>query len=328
MPSKALLRPVAALADARRVAGAAQAVTFPLDAQAVLERRDGFTSNWQDKGQVDWLTSVGIDLQRGHGRLDGPRRVTVETPDNGTRTFTARHAVAVATGSRAALPPVPGIETAKPWTSRDATSAREVPGRLAVVGGGVVGVEMATVWQAFGSRVTMLVRGERLLPRMEPFAGELVAEGLREAGVDVRTGVKVTKLERPSPGSPVTLSLGDGERLESDEVLFATGRVPRTDDLGLETVGCEPGGFLSVDDSCRVEGVHGGWLYAVGDANGRALLTHQGKYRRGWPAAPSGRARRAYRCWRPTAGVRIRQRRTTTPSRRSSSPIRRSPPSA
>ncbi|HWM35600.1 MAG TPA: NAD(P)/FAD-dependent oxidoreductase [Streptomyces sp.] len=278
MPSKALLRPVAALADVRRVAGAAQAVTGGLDAAAVLARRDGFTSHWQDKGQVSWLESAGMDLLRGRARLDGPRRVAVDTPDGTRRTLTARHAVAVCTGSRAALPPVPGMAEARPWTSREATSAKEVPGRLAVVGGGVVGVEMATAWRALGSEVTMLVRGERLLPRMEPFAGELIAEALTAAGATVRTGVSVEELSRPSPDGPVTLSLSDGGRLETDEVLFATGRAPRTDDLGLETVGCEPGSWLSVDDSCRVSGVHGGWLYAVGDANGRALLTHQGKY--------------------------------------------------
>ncbi|QPP05578.1 NAD(P)/FAD-dependent oxidoreductase [Streptomyces bathyalis] len=278
MPSKALLRPVAALADARRVAGAAQAVDGGLDADAVLARRTSFTSNWQDGNQVAWLDSVAVDLVRGHGRLDGPRRVIVETPDGSARTLTARHAVAVCTGSRAALPDLPGIADARPWTSRDATSSKEVPGRLAVVGGGVVGAEMATAWQALGSDVTVLVRGDRLLPRMEPFAGELVAESLTEAGAKVRTGVSVESLERPSPDRPVTLSLSDGSRLEVDEVLFATGRKPRTDDLGLETVGCEPGGWLAVDDSLRVTGVHGGWLYAVGDANGRALLTHQGKY--------------------------------------------------
>ncbi|MFC4496017.1 dihydrolipoyl dehydrogenase family protein [Streptomyces ovatisporus] len=278
MPSKALLRPVTALADARRVAGAAQAVGGTLDASAVLERRDGFTGNWQDKGQVGWLESVGLDLLRGRARLDGPRRVVVETHDGTTRTLTARHAVAVCTGSRAALPGIPGIEDARPWTSRDATSAKEVPGRLAVVGGGVVGVEMATAWQALGSEVTLLVRGERLLPRMEPFAGELVAEALTAAGVAVRTGVSVEELNRPAADRPLTLSLSDGGRLECDEVLFATGRAPRTDDFGLETVGCEPGSWLSVDDTLRVTGVRGGWLYAVGDVNGRALLTHQGKY--------------------------------------------------
>ncbi|GAB2818180.1 dihydrolipoyl dehydrogenase family protein [Streptomyces daliensis] len=278
MPSKALLRPVAAVADARRVAGAAQAVTGKPDAAAVLKRRDGFASDWKDDGQVGWLESVGIDLVRGHGRLDGPRRVTVERPDGTTTTLTARHAVAVCTGSRAALPGLPGIEAAKPWTSREATSAKEVPGRLAVVGGGVVGVEMATAWRALGSAVTVLVRGERLLPKMEPFAGELVAESLAEAGASVRTGVSVERLARPAPDGPVTLTLDDGGELVVDEVLFATGRAPRTEDIGLDTVGLKPGNWLSVDDSCRVEGVEDGWLYAVGDANGRALLTHQGKY--------------------------------------------------
>jgi dihydrolipoamide dehydrogenase len=278
MPSKALLRPVAALGDARRVAGAAEAVDGGLDADAVLARRTSFTSDWQDDSQVAWLDSVAVELVRGHGRLDGPRRVLVDTPDGSTRTLTARHAVAVCTGSRAALPDLPGIDGARPWTSREATGSKEVPPRLAVVGGGVVGAEMATAWRALGSEVTMLVRGERLLERMEPFAGELVAEALQEAGASVRTGVSVESLERPSPDRPVTLTLSDGGRLEVDEVLFATGRKPRTDDLGLETVGCEPGSWLTVDDSLRVKGVHGGWLYAVGDANGRALLTHQGKY--------------------------------------------------
>lgn len=278
MPSKALLRPVAALADARRVAGARQAVGGRLDAAEVLRRRDGFASDWQDDAQVDWLNSAGIDLVRGHARLAGPRRVVVGTSDGGSRTLAARHAVAVCTGSRAVVPELPGVAEARPWTSREATDAKEVPGRLAVVGGGVVGVEMATAWRALGSEVTMLVRGGGLLPRMEPFAGELVAESLGEAGAVVRTGVSVERLSRPSPDGPVTLHLDDGGQLEADEVLFATGRAARTDDIGLETVGCTPGGPLEADDTCRVPGVRGGWLYAVGDANGRALLTHQGKY--------------------------------------------------
>ncbi len=180
------------------------------------------------------------------------------------------------TGTRAVVPDLPGIAEARPWTSREATSAETVPGRLVVVGGGVVGVEMATVWQALGSRVTLLIRGGGLLPKMEPFAGELVAEALTEAGATIRTGVSVTAVERPAPDGPVTAVLDDGTRIEADEILFATGRAPRTDDLGLETVGLEPGSWLRVDDSCRVEGTD--WLYAVGDVNHRALLTHQGKY--------------------------------------------------
>ncbi|MEU6232881.1 NAD(P)/FAD-dependent oxidoreductase [Kitasatospora sp. NPDC047058] len=279
MPSKALLRPVAALTGARAVAGSREAVGGgTLDAAAVLARRDSFTSHWQDTGQVQWLRDTGIDLVRGHGRLAGERTVTVEAEDGSERVLTARHAVAVCTGSRPVLPQdVPGLAEARPWTSRQATSSPAVPGRLAVIGGGVVGVEMATAWRALGAEVVVLVRGDGLLPRMEPFAGELVAEGLRAAGVDLRFGASVTALERMDDAG-VTLVLADGERLTVDEVLYATGRAPRTADVGLEQVGLKPGSWLDVDDSCTVLGVDGGWLYAAGDVNHRALLTHQGKY--------------------------------------------------
>ncbi|MFJ2827993.1 dihydrolipoyl dehydrogenase family protein [Streptomyces sp. NPDC087263] len=274
MPSKALLRPAIARADARRVPGLGQAVQGPLDAPAVLAHRDSFTSHWKDDGQVGWLDGIGADLYRGHGRLAGPRTVTVEGPDGERQVLTARHAVAVCTGTRALLPDLPGLAQVKPWTSREATSAQAVPGRLVVVGGGVVAVEMATAWQALGSQVTVLVRGKGLLPRMEPFAGELVAESLKEAGAEVRTGTSVSAVTRE--GSTVVVLTDTGDRLVADEILFATGRAPRTDDLGLDTVGLEAGAWLDVDDSLRVIG--SAWLYAVGDVNHRALLTHQGKY--------------------------------------------------
>jgi dihydrolipoamide dehydrogenase len=269
MPSKALLRPVIAQADARRLPGLRQAVQGPLDADAVLAHRNHYTSDWHDDGQVRWLEGIGADLHRGHGRLTGPRTVAV-----GDKILTARHAVAVCTGSRAVLPDLPGLAEVKPWTSREATSAQSVPGRLVVVGGGVVATEMATAWRALGARVTLLVRGKGLLNRMEPFAGEMVAEALTEAGVDVRTGTSVKSVTR-SDGTVVVVT-DAGDRIEADEILFATGRAPRTDDIGLETVGLEPGSWLSVDDSLRVSGSE--WLYAVGDVNHRALLTHQGKY--------------------------------------------------
>ncbi|UYQ65961.1 dihydrolipoyl dehydrogenase family protein [Streptomyces peucetius] len=276
MPSKALLRPVIARADARRLPGLNGAVQGPLDTKAVLARRDEQASHWKDDGQLAWLDSIGARVYRGKGALHGPRKVVVYGPEGEHWSLTARHAVVVSTGSRAVLPDIPGLAGAGAWTSREATSAREAPGRLAIVGGGVVGVEMATAWQALGSKVTLLVRGGGLLPRMEPFVGAHVAEGLKEAGVTIRTDTEVTGVERPGGKGPVTLVLGGGERVEADEVLFATGRAPRTDSIGLETVGLEPGSWLKVDDSCRVEGSQ--WLYAVGDVNRRALLTHQGKY--------------------------------------------------
>ncbi|MFC9280722.1 dihydrolipoyl dehydrogenase family protein [Streptomyces collinus] len=274
MPSKALLRPVIAQADARRLPGLSQSVQGPLDTPAVLARRDTYTSQWQDDGQVAWLNGINADLYRGHGRLAGPRTVTVTAPDGTVTTLTARHAVAVSTGTRAQLPDLPGVSEVKPWTSREATSAKAAPGRLIVVGGGVVATEMATAWQALGSRVTLLVRGKGLLNRMEPFAGELVAEALAQAGVDIRTGTSVDSVSREN-GTVVAVT-GTGDRLEADEILFATGRVPHTDDIGLDTVGLEPGSWLETDDTLRVTGTD--WLYAVGDVNHRALLTHQGKY--------------------------------------------------
>jgi dihydrolipoamide dehydrogenase len=192
--------------------------------------------------------------------------------------LTARHAVVICTGSRAALPDLPGIAEARPWTNRKGTDSSVVPDRLAVVGAGGVGVEMATAWHGLGASVTLLVRGAGLLPRMEPFVGELVEDGFRRSGVDVRTNVSVTGLRRPHADGPVTLELNDGTDLEVDEVLFATGRAPLSDDIGLQTVGLAPGSWLEVDDTCRVRAVEEGWLYAAGDANHRALLTHQGKY--------------------------------------------------
>jgi dihydrolipoamide dehydrogenase len=276
MPSKALLRPVLARADARRLPGLADAAAGPLDSAQVLARRDEFTSHWKDDGQVSWLDSAHVELVRGNGRLDGPRQVVVDTPDGGTVRLTARHAVAVCTGTTAALPDLPGLADVEPWTSREATSAKKVPESLVVVGGGVVAVEMATAWQALGARVTLLVRGDRVLARMEPFAGELVVDALRGAGAEVRFGVSVVSAVRE--GRQVRVGLDDGGELIADEILFATGRDPHTGDIGLETVGLTPGDWLEVDDTCRVTGVADGWLYAAGDVNHRALLTHQGKY--------------------------------------------------
>ncbi|MGW2034675.1 dihydrolipoyl dehydrogenase family protein [Streptomyces sp. NPDC001811] len=276
-PSKALLRPVLVRADATHVPGLDPAVKDPLDVEAVLAHRDRMSADWKDDGQVEWIKSAGIDLLRGHGRLEGVREVSVRTPEGDTVRLRARHAVAVCTGSRAALPDLPGIETLRPWTSREATSAQRAPGRLVIVGAGVVGVEMATAWQALGSRVTLLAREDGLLPRMEPFAGELVTERLREAGADVRFGVSVVAARRLGDGE-VRITLSDGDELTADEILFATGRAPRSEDIGLGTVGLTPGDWIPTDDSLTVTSVPGNWLYAVGDVNRRALFTHQGKY--------------------------------------------------
>ncbi|AGZ53459.1 dihydrolipoyl dehydrogenase family protein [Mycobacterium kansasii] len=278
VPSKSLLRPVLAVSDVRRVDGAREAVTGSIDPAGVFGRRDRYVNDWDDTSRVDWVAGIGATLVRGHGRLDGPRRVVVTTPSGREVVLAVRHAVVICTGSRSAIPDLPGLAEARPWTNREANDSSDVPNRLAVVGAGGVGVEMATAWQGLGSKVTLLARGSRLLPRMEPFVGELVGRGLAEAGVDVRTGVTVRELSRAYPYCPLALALTDGTELEVDEILFATGRKPLTDHIGLETVGLTPGSWLDVDDTCCVRAVDDGWLYAAGDVNHRALLTHQGKY--------------------------------------------------
>jgi dihydrolipoamide dehydrogenase len=278
IPSKAMLRPVVAVADARRVAGARQAVTRPVDVLATFARRDRWVTDWNDEGQANLLKSIGAELIRGHGRLDGARRVAVETPDGSTITLTARHAVAICTGSRPDLPELPGLAEARPWTNREATDSHAVPGRLAIVGGGGVGVEIASAYHGLGSSVTLLAQSDGLLPRMEPFAGEMIGRAFTESGIDVRIGVTVTGIHRTGGTGPVVLELEDGGVTEADEVLFATGRRPLTDDIGLQTVGLEPGSWLEVDDACAVRAIGDRWLYALGDVNHHALLTHQGKY--------------------------------------------------
>ncbi|ADG79315.1 Pyridine nucleotide-disulfide oxidoreductase dimerization region OS=Tsukamurella paurometabola (strain ATCC 8368 / DSM / CCUG 35730 / CIP 100753 / JCM 10117/ KCTC 9821 / NBRC 16120 / NCIMB 702349 / NCTC 13040) OX=521096 GN=Tpau_2717 PE=3 SV=1 [Tsukamurella paurometabola] len=273
MPSKALLRPGQAVAEARRVRGAAEAVIGTVDPIAVLARRNTVVHDWSDEGQVGWAEGAGISVIRGRGRLSGPKTVTVTAADGTESTLAARHAVVVATGTDATVPPVDGLRDVRPWTSREATSAKQVPGRLAVIGGGVVAAEMATAYASLGSTVTMVVRSG-LLANMEPFVGALVGDALREQGVEVLLGTSPSRVTRA--GEEVTIETSDGRSIVADEVLVATGRSPRTADIGLESVGLEPGSWLSVDETMLVDGFD--WLYAVGDVNHRALLTHQGKY--------------------------------------------------
>ena len=273
MPSKALLRSAAALRAATRVGGAAEAVTGKLNVSAVFARRNKTVHNWSDESQVGWVESVGVDLVRGDAKLTGIREVTVTGADGSERVLTARHAVAICTGSAAHIPDVPGLTGARPWTSREATSATHAPKSLAIMGGGVVAVEMATAYAGFGTAVTVLSRSN-LLSGDEPFAGELVREGLEALGVIVKTEVLATSVRRD--GTEVLISLDDGSTVTAEEILVATGRVPRTKALGLGIVGLQDGDWLDVDDTMRVRGAD--WLYGVGDVNHRALLTHQGKY--------------------------------------------------
>ena len=265
MPSKALLRPVELMREVARIPGLS---TEPLDVPAVLARRDEVVSNLDDSHQIPWLEERGIALVRGRGRLDGERRVVV-----GDDELVARKAVIVATGSKALIPDIAGLRQTRPWTNIEATTAKEVPPRLAVLGGGVVGVELSQAWSTFGSKVTLVHRGDRLIEREEPFAGAQVLDALRAGGVDILLERQVVRVTRDNA---VHVELDDGTTLEADEVLAAFGREPGTAGIGLETVGLEPGGPLEVGDDLRVPGHD--WLFAIGDVNNRALLTHMGKY--------------------------------------------------
>jgi pyruvate/2-oxoglutarate dehydrogenase complex dihydrolipoamide dehydrogenase (E3) component len=271
MPSKALLRPGQLVAEARRVPGAAEAVTGGIDVGAVLARRDEVIHDLDDSVQLPWIESKGIELIRGAGRLDGERRVVV-----GDDVLIANRAVVVATGSAAALPPIDGLDGIELWTNREATTAKAVPARLAVLGGGVAGVELAQAWRTLGSQVTIVERSDRLLEREEPFASEQVAEACRTLGIDVRLDAAVTAVR--AEGDEVVVELDGEAPVRADELLVSAGRRPRTDGIGIESVGLEAGKSIEVDDQLRAKAVGGDWLYAIGDVNGRVLLTHMGKY--------------------------------------------------
>ena len=273
MPSKALLRSAASLRAALDLDGAKQAVTGELDVAGVLRRRDAITHDWKDDSQVAWLDGAGIELVRGRARFTGPKELDVTADDGGVIHLTAKYAVAACTGSAAILPDIPGLRDIEPWTSRDATSAHEIPASLAIVGGGVVACEMATAYAGFGTKVTLIVRSG-LLGGMEPFAADLVRESLEKLGVTIHQGVEPTEAHRTEKNA--VLALSDGTRVVAEQVLVATGRVPHTVDLGVENIGLTPGDWLDVDDTMLVRGSD--WLYAVGDVNHRVLLTHQGKY--------------------------------------------------
>jgi pyruvate/2-oxoglutarate dehydrogenase complex dihydrolipoamide dehydrogenase (E3) component len=284
MPSKALLRPVETLDLAKALPGVPTG--DGLDLAAVLERRDVFTHHHDDSSQVEWAKGVGITIIRGFARLAGEKTVEVTTSEGATTIHRASHAVVLATGTSASVPPILGLREAQPWTSRDVTNMTEVPGRVVVIGGGVVGCEATTWLNGLGAHVTLIAREDRLLTRDEPFGGELVADQLRAAGVDIRLNAKLKEVRRGEVtttdvgklrGSEVTVGV-DGEEIVADEVVIAAGRTPRSGGLGLESVGLTDGGFVTTDDSMTVTGVDGEWLYAVGDVTGRALLTHMGKY--------------------------------------------------
>src|SRR5438105_5362209 len=258
VPSKTLIRPGDVLAAARRVPGAAEAVTGTVDVGAALAQRDYMTSDWNDTGALSWLESEGIELVRGTGRLAGEREVEVEQLDGSRRRLSARKAVVMACGTTPAVPPIDGLRDIAYWTNRDATAAKEVPRRFLVLGGGPIGIELAQAFRRLGSEEVTVIEGSpRVLARDEPFAGEEVREAFEAEGITVLTEARMTAVRRDGGDGPVTATLADGRELVGDEILVAVGRRPKTSDIGVEQFGLEPGKFLDVDERIRVKGVNG-----------------------------------------------------------------------
>ena len=263
IPSKTLLRPGEAVHAARDAAATAE-----VDVDAALAWRDFMVSDYSDAGQERWLADHGIDLLRGSGRLAGPGVVEVD----GVR-HTAEHVV-VAAGADPIVPPVPGLsELDGVWTNREATGMKAVPRRLLVIGGGPVGVEMAQAVRRLGGEVALLDMADHVLAREPAPLGEALGEVLRREGIELALGVRTTAARRD--GEDYVLELDDGRELRGDRLLVATGRKPRVQGIGLETVGIEPDEHgIPVDSHLRA----GERLWAIGDIAGIWPLTHVGKY--------------------------------------------------
>jgi pyruvate/2-oxoglutarate dehydrogenase complex dihydrolipoamide dehydrogenase (E3) component len=263
IPSKTLLRPGEAVQAARDIGATAQ-----VDPASVLAYRDFMVSNYSDAGQQQWLAGRGIDLIRGHGQLAGPGVVEVD----GVR-HTAGHVV-LATGSDPVIPPIPGLrELEGVWTNREATAMKAVPRRLLILGGGPVGTEMAQVVLRLGGEVALVEGADHVLAREPKPLGDALGEVLRGEGLELVLGIQATAASRD--GEDYVLTLADGRELRGDRLLIATGRRPRVDGIGLETVGVTPGKHgVAVDAQLRVADR----LWAVGDVTGVRLLTHVGKY--------------------------------------------------
>lgn len=276
VPSKMMVRAGDALAEAGRVNEVAGEASVVSSWAPVAERiAEEATSHWDDAIAVQRLEDAGATVLHGVGRLTGPRQVTVELPDATTRTLTAGKGVVLNTGTRPAAPPIDGLDGTPYWTNRDAVQVTELPGSLVVLGGGPIGCEMAQVFARFGVRVTVVQRGEHLLPGDEPEAGALLEDVLVSEGLRVMTGAN-TKSVTYAEGA-FTLELESGERLLADKLLVAAGRTPNLDDLGLESVGLDPNArTLEVDERLRVPGTEG--LWAMGDITGEGAYTHVAMY--------------------------------------------------
>jgi pyruvate/2-oxoglutarate dehydrogenase complex dihydrolipoamide dehydrogenase (E3) component len=268
IPSKTLLRPGEALRAARDAPGAREAVTGSLDPAAVFEWRDFMVAGYGDTGKVAWLDGKGIELLRGPARIAGPGRVVV-----GDAEHSAEHIV-LATGSDPVIPPVPGLAEAEGvWTNREATALTEVPRRLLVLGGGPVGVEMAQAVRRMGASVALVEGQDHVLPREPKPLGEALGGALAGEGIELCFGQHASAVR--VEGGEYVLEFPERDDLRGDRLLVATGRRPRVEGLGLETLGIEPG-RRGVEVDARMSAGDG--LWAIGDVTGIWPLTYVGKY--------------------------------------------------
>ncbi|GAB3665897.1 NAD(P)/FAD-dependent oxidoreductase [Nocardioides korecus] len=268
IPSKMIIRAGEALQEARRVDGLAGAAQVEPDFSVVAKRiRDEATSDWDDQAGVDRLTDAGVRFVRGHARLTGPRTVEVDG-----ETFEATRGVVLNPGTSPAAPPVDGLADTPYWTNREVLRAETAPASLAVLGGGPIGAELAQGFSRFGTRVTVLERGPRILGPEEPEAGELLGTVFAEEGIQVLTDVDVQRVAYAD--GHFTITLADQE-IEVEKLLVAAGRRPNLSDLGLETVGLDPAAHsIEVDDRM----VAGDGLWAIGDVAGHGAWTHMSMY--------------------------------------------------
>ena len=285
VPSKALLRPGETFAAGKSVGGARERLALlsekygikpEIDLEGMWNRRDGFAKNWDDSFMVGMMHKAGVDVAHGFGSILGVKKVGIKDWHTGEMVEAeAKHAVVVSTGSAAVIPKIEGLEDSKYWSPREAVSAREVPEHLIILGAGAVGVEMATVYREMGSKVTLIAH--KILGKMCDEAGKMVEESMIKAGVVIEKAGRASKVSRD--GKKITVTLSNGSTVQGTELLIATGRNARTAGLGLEEVGGpKEGAWIEVDDSMCATAIVDGWLYSVGDPNGRALMTHVSKY--------------------------------------------------
>ncbi|WP_456696713.1 dihydrolipoyl dehydrogenase family protein [Aeromicrobium sp. P5_D10] len=267
IPSKMIIRAANVIAETRRVAQLAGTSTVTPDFSVVARRiRDEATDNWDDTVAADRITAAGARLVRGHGRLAGDRTVVV-----GDDTYVAAKGVVLNTGTTASAPPIPGLADTPFWTNRNIVAAEQAPASLVVIGGGAIGLELAQAFSRFGTRVTVLEVAPRVLAVEEPEASELISGVLTSEGIGVHAGISIDAVAHD--GSRFHVTCGS-KTFEAEQVLVAAGRKSRLDDIGLDTVGVEPGRFLETDDAMQVRD----GLWAIGDIVGRGAFTHVSMY--------------------------------------------------